>query len=253
MFEAPLSRQLQLISLQHSLAGILLRSWYASYYSVVTLFRMSNPTLTVLIVFLLNGLSVRIEVLLPQYTSLVLNWPLATVNRALALKALISSLVLFALPTLRKRYLEPRMSTPQIDLFITQASLATNVIGVIGLGFSAPAAFFILFLCVYTSGIGLADSLTAYGTLTLPPGEKVSEFYVRTGLINIIAALIGAPLWSGLFSLVLNNGNFPLGIPFWTCATLFVAGVIGVAALKSWSVDEIEEPSYASAATEDTE
>ncbi len=194
---------------------------------------MPSPTFIVLIVFLINGLAIRIDVLLPQYTSLVLHWPLATVNRALALKALVSALMLFALPTARKWYLEPCMSTLQIDLFITQVSLLTNTIGVIGLGFSAPAAFFVLALCVYTSGTGLADSLTAYGTFTLPPGEKVSEFYMRTGLINTIAAMIGAPVWSGVFSLVLKSGFLPLGLPFWMCAALFGAGIGGAMALKS--------------------
>lgn len=193
---------------------------------------MPNPTFTVLIVFLINGLAIRLEVLLPQYISLVLHWPLATVNRVLALKALVSALMLFALPTLRKCYLEPRMSTLQVDLFITQLSLVTNTIGVIGLGFSAPALFFILALCVYTSGTGLSDSLTSYGTFTLPPGEEISEFYMRTGLITNIAAMIGAPLWSAVFSFVIRSGSLPLGTPFWMCATLFGAGVGGAMALR---------------------
>lgn len=137
--------------------------------------RAPAPTSTILLIYLLNGLAMRIEVLLPQYTSLLLAWPLATVNGAMALKALISALVLFMLPSLRQKYLEPRMSTQQIDLFITQASLVANTLGVIGLGMSAPAGFFIISLCVYTSGTGLADSLTAYGTVTLPAGENVSE------------------------------------------------------------------------------
>lgn len=174
----------------------------------------------------------RIEVLLPQYTSLLLAWPLATVNGAMALKALISALVLFILPSLRQKCLEPRMSTQQIDLFITQASLVANMLGVIGLGISAPAGFFIISLCVYTSGTGLADSLTAYGTVTLPAGENVSEFYMRIGLINTIAALVGAPMWSALFSVVLKNGWLPLGLPFWLCAVLFGAGIGEVMALK---------------------
>lgn len=86
------------------------------------------------------------------------------------------------------------MAVNQIDLFITQSSLFANAIGVIGLGFSAPAAFFILSFCVYTSGCGLSDSLTAYGTSTLPEGQMIDEFYVRTGLISTVASLVGAPL-----------------------------------------------------------
>ncbi|KAL9103489.1 MAG: hypothetical protein Q9163_001485 [Psora crenata] len=139
-----------------------------------------NPTFTVINIFLINGLAMRVEVLLSQYISLVLHWPLATVNAALALKALVSSLWLFALPTIRKRFLEPRMSTSETDLVITQASLMTNAVGMIGLGFAAPAPFFILALCIYTSGVGLSDSLTAFGTMTLPPGEEIPALYVRT-------------------------------------------------------------------------
>lgn len=247
------TRTFQLNLDQRPLVRILLHSWQASYRSVFALFSVPNPTFIVLVVFLVNGLATRIEVLLPQYTSLVLHWPLATVNRALALKALVSALMLFALPTLRNLYLEPRMSTLQVDLLITQVSLLTNTIGVVGLGFSTPAIFFILALCVYTSGTGLADSLTTYGTFTLPPGEKVSEFYVRTGLINTIAAMIGAPLWSALFSLVLKNGGLPLGLPFWMCAALFGAGVSGAVALRKRLTKEIEGPRYERAADDEME
>ena len=220
---------------------------------------MPNPTFIVLIVFLINGLAVRLDVLLPQYISLVLDWPLATVNRVLALKALVSALMLFALPTLRKCYLEPRMSTLQVDLLITQISLVTNTIGVIGLGFSAPAVFFILALCVYTSGTGLADSLTSYGTFTLPPGEEISEFYMRTGLITTIASMIGAPLWSAMFSLVLRSGYLPLGLPFWMCATLFGAGVGGAMSLRKRLGKDVQKESgyeraaYERAADDETE
>lgn len=195
-----------------------------------------NPTYTILLIHLLNGLAVRIEVILPQYTSLALGWPLAVVNRAIALRALISATILFALPTVRRLYLEPRYvnkgGTTAIDLFITQASLMANTIGIVGLGFSAGAPFFIITMCVYTSGTGLADSLAAYGTHTLPAGETVAEFYVRTALITTISALIGAPFWSTAFAFVLRSGWIPMGSVFWLCATLFGAGVAGVVALK---------------------
>ncbi|KAL8688781.1 MAG: hypothetical protein Q9224_004800, partial [Gallowayella concinna] len=93
------------------------------------------------------------------------------------LKSLTSALALFSLPSLRRRYLEPRMSTEQVDLFITQMSLVANAVGMVCLGFSASAPFFILSLCLYTSGVGLADSLTSYGTSTLPAGEQIGDFY----------------------------------------------------------------------------
>ena len=162
--------------------------------------------------------------------------------------------MLFALPTLRKYYLEPRMSTLQVDLFIAQMSLVTNTIGVIGLGFSSPALFFILALCVYTSGAGLADSLTTYGTYTLPAGEEIPEFYMRTGLITQISAMIGAPLWSAVFSLALRSGSLPLGLPFWICAILFGAGVGGATALrKRLGKDMLKGSGYERAANDETE
>ena len=136
------------------------------------------------------------------------------------------------------------MNTPQVDLFIVQAALVANMVGMIGLGFSSPAVFFILALCVYTAGNGLYDSLTAYGTLTLPPGEKVSEFYVRTGLINTLAALVGAPIWSWIFSVVLKSGYLPLGLPFWVCAALFGAGISGARVLRSWMASGLDSRRY---------
>ena len=217
---------------QSSILRVLFRSWHTSYQSLLNLFSTSFPTSTILLIYLLNGIATRVEVLLPQYTSLLLSWPLATVNAAMALKNLVTALFLFMLPTLRRFYLEPRMSVQQTDLFITQISLVANTLGVIGLGVSAPTWFFLLSLCVYTSGMGLADSLTSYGTFTLPAGETVAEFYVRTGLIVTIASLVAGPLWSALFGTVLRSGILPLGLPFWLCAGLFGAGIAGVARLK---------------------
>ena len=136
------------------------------------------------------------------------------------------------------------MNTPQVDLFIVQAALLANMVGMVGFGFSSPALFFILALCIYTAGSGVYDSLTAYGTLTLPPGEKVSEFYVHIGLINTLAALVGAPLWSWIFSVVLRSGFLPLGLPFWVCAALFGAGISGARLLKSWMASGLDSRRY---------
>ena len=136
------------------------------------------------------------------------------------------------------------MNTAQIDLFIVQAALLANMVGMVGFGFSSPALFFILALCIYTAGSGVYDSLTAYGTLTLPPGEKVSEFYVHIGLINTLAALVGAPMWSWIFSVVLRSGFLPLGLPFWVCAALFGAGISGARLLKNWMASSLDSRRY---------
>ena len=221
---------------QHSLSQLLISTWRSSYTSLLTLFSVPNPTFTVIILLLIYGIAIRIEVILPQYISLALGWPLATVNRLQALRSLVSAACLFALPAMRKRYLEPRFVTKggstAVDLFIIQASLVANMIGIVGLGFSAGAPFFILTLCVYTSGTGLADSLTSYGTFMLPAGESVAEFYVRTGLVTTVSALIGGPLWSAALSFVLRSEWMPLGTPFWLCAGLFGLGCAGVVTLK---------------------
>ncbi|KAI4198057.1 MAG: hypothetical protein LQ350_005498, partial [Teloschistes chrysophthalmus] len=187
----------RLFDTKPSLPTLLLHSLTSTYHTLTTLLTTPRPISTILLIYLLYGLASRTEVLLPQYTSLLLAWPLAYVNKILALKSLVSACILFALPSFRTIYLQPRMSTPEIDLLITKASLVANGVGVVGMGFHAPnAAFFIGALCVYTSGIGLADSLVAYGTLLLPPGPRVAEFYVWTGLIDTLATLIGAPAWS---------------------------------------------------------
>lgn len=161
----------------------------------------------------------------------------------MALKALISAASLFALPLFRKTVLEPRVSEAKgteganaIDLFITHVSLIANTIGMIGLGFSAGVPLFVGALCVYTSGAGLADSLISFGTHTLVgKGEiSVADFYVRTGLVNALAALLGGPLWSGILGYVVWRRSewIPLGTPFWVCAGLFGVGCAGVVTLR---------------------
>ncbi|MCJ1350963.1 MAG: hypothetical protein MMC33_000945 [Icmadophila ericetorum] len=223
------------------LLHILLHTWRASYTSLLTLFSPPNPTFTVILLFLLNSLAQHIQVLLPQYTSLLLGWSLERVNAALALKNLVSALFLFVLPTFRTRYLQPRISaTPLIDLLISQTSLIANMIGIIGLAISPSAIPFIISLSIYTSGVGLQDSLTAYGTLSLPPEETVPDFYTRTGLANTLAGLVGGPLWSGMFGLVLNSGGvWPRSLPMWSCAMLFGVSIGMVGRLRRWYVRDM--------------
>ncbi|MCJ1230464.1 hypothetical protein MMC12_007138 [Toensbergia leucococca] len=219
---------------QPTLFRILLDTWYASYHSLLTLVKAPNPTLTVILVFLVYSLAFNIQVLLPQYTSLVLDWPFATVNGVLALKALVSSFLLFALPSFRIFFLEPTMSTAQIDLLISQGSLLASVVGMVGLGFSKSTGTFITSLCIFTASVGFGDSLCSYGTYSLPKGESLGNYYVRLGLIQTIAGLVGAPLLSGIFSLVLKSEVLPIGLPFWLCAAVFGLGVLGTGALKRW-------------------
>ena len=143
--------------------------------------------------------------------------------------------MIFSLPVFRKTYLEPYLSTPKIDLLITQISLAVHFVGIVGLGFSgifASAGFFTVSLYIYTSGIGLVDSLTSYSTFSLAPGQTVANFYMRVGLINTIAGLTAAPFWSALFSLILRSKILPFGLAFWLCAGLFGAGLGGAGALR---------------------
>lgn len=136
------------------------------------------------------------------------------------------------------------MGTQQIDLFITQTSLLANTIGAFGLGFSTTAAFLILSLCVYTSGAGLADSLTAYGTFSLPENFEVADFYVRSGLIQTGSALVGAPFWSWIFSVIIRTKVLPLGLPFWMCAGFYAASIVGVKALRSFPSRSSEGSQY---------
>lgn len=222
-----------------SITHTLLNSWHSSLLSLLHLFQTPNPTFTTLLILLAYAFATRIEILFPQYISLTQQWSLATVNSVLALKALVSAVILSALPAVRRRYLEPRLTTPQIDLLIMSASLAASVIGVafLGLGSSGlPMPLFILALCVYTGGVGLIDSLTAYGTLTLGAGETTSDFYVRSGLVQTMAGMAGAPAWAGIFRLALKGGVLPLGAAYWICAGLFGIAYAGVEVLKRWAV-----------------
>lgn len=213
----------------------IMNSWRSSILSLIKLFASPNPTFTVLLIFLLNGLAMRVEVLLPQYISLTLHWPLATVNAALAVKALVGAFVLLSLPILRASFLEPRLSTLHTDLFIAGISLLAQSAGMIGIGFSSPAPLFIIILCMYTSGIGLSDSMTGFGKMTLPAGEVAADFFVRQGLINTIAGLIAAPLWSTVFAACLKSESLSIGFPFWVGGGLFGLGFASLAILKRWA------------------
>ena len=182
----------------------------------------------------LDGLVARLGVLFPQYTSIVLSWPLASVNRLFALEGLVSWLVLLALPILRSWLLEPYMSVAHVDLTVVQASLIANIVGTIGLGFSLSKPLFIAGLTIYVTGVGVDDSLRSFGTQGLGKSEKLSDFYVRISLVETIPGLIGTPLWSLMFTAVLKTKWAPMGLSLWFAAGLYGLGLVGVTTLKRW-------------------
>lgn len=176
-----------------SKSQIVLESWRSSIQSVTTLFRVPHPTSTVIWTFLLYAFTTRVEVLNPQYISLVLGWPLATVNSLLARNALLPAGVLFTLRIIRKSYLEPQINDQQVNLLVVRYSLLLNAAGIAGFSISIPSPLFIPALLVYTSGNGLWDSLITFGLTLLTGKHKAADFLVRSGLVQTIAGLIAAP------------------------------------------------------------
>lgn len=216
----------------NDITHIILTSWISSFAAVSKLFSIGKPTFTVVLIFGIYSFTTRVEVVGPQYISITLGWSLATVNLLLATKALVSACLLLALPTVRRIYLEPRINDQQIDLLIVQASLFFNAIGAAGVGFPLATSFFVLTIYIYTTGIGVYDSLTTYGRCTLPDGEKMSEFFVRSGLVQTIAGLVAAPIWTTMFSVCLKSEVLPIGLPFWVSAGLFAAIFVISGSLK---------------------
>ena len=191
-----------------------------------------NPTFTILLILIAYHFAVKNEVLFPQYISLRLNWSLAKANSVPAVKNLVSSLVLLLLPFIRSRLLEPRMTTQNVDLWIASASLAARLIGSALLGFQLPAPLFFIALCIYVSGEGLLDSMTAYGTFTLPQGQSASAWFVQTTSIQTVSAMAAAPVWSWIFYLAIKFTGVPLGITFWIAGLLFGLALVGIRVLK---------------------
>ncbi|KAL8649435.1 MAG: hypothetical protein Q9226_005580 [Calogaya cf. arnoldii] len=135
--------------------------------------------------------------------------------------ALLSAIILFALPIVRKVYLEPKLKDQQIDLLVVKASLLLNAVGMAGFGIPMSSPLFILALMVYTSGNGLYDSLTTFGLTSLTAEQGPADFLVRCGLVQTLAGLVAAPFWSTLFSLCLKSDILSTGLPYWISAGLF--------------------------------
>ncbi|KAL8864283.1 MAG: hypothetical protein Q9198_009970 [Flavoplaca austrocitrina] len=108
------------------ISRIVLDSWRSSLLSITTLFQVPRPTFTIIWIFLLYSFTTRVEVLNYQYISLTLGWSLATVNSLLAGNALLSAVILFLLPTIRKIYLQPRRNDQEVDLLIVKAKAAAD-------------------------------------------------------------------------------------------------------------------------------
>ena len=221
-------------SMKAPLASMILEAWRSSFRPLKALLHAPKPTSIVLFCFLMNGLAANVTVMLSQYISLTLHWSLAAVNSALGTMALVSAIWLACLPTLRQKFLEPRMSTPQVDLFITQASLIAKIVGYVAIGFALPAPLLVLALCIYTIGIGAYESLVAYGSVTLPKGQTASDFYVGIGLLQLLSGMVGSATWAGLFNLILKNDAVPMGLLFWIGAGVFGVAAQGIALLKKF-------------------
>ncbi|KAI4270109.1 MAG: hypothetical protein LQ337_006894 [Flavoplaca oasis] len=216
-----------------SMSGIVLDSWRSSLHSITTLFQVPRPTFTIIWIFLLYSFTTRVEVLNYQYISLTLGWSLATVNSLLAGNALLSAVILFVLPTIRKIYLEPQRNDQEVDLLIVKGSLLLNAVGMAGFGISIASPFFVLALLVYTSGNGLYDSLTTFGLTSLTGEQRPDDYLVRSGLVQTIAGLVAAPFWSSLFSRCLKSDVLSTGLPYWISAGLFIGTMLLTRSLRS--------------------
>ncbi|KAL8671124.1 MAG: hypothetical protein Q9168_004369 [Polycauliona sp. 1 TL-2023] len=200
---------------------ILWDSWRFSLHSITTLFRVPRTTFAILWIFLLYSFTTRVGVLNNQYISLTLGWSLATVNSLQAANGLLSAVILFIIPVVRKSYLEPTMKHQQIDMMLVEVSLLLNAIGVAGFGISSLPPLLIIALATYASGIGVYDSLTTVGITSLTGDQTAGDFLVRSILVTTLGGLVAAPLWSTLFSLCLKSDTLPTGLPYWISAAMF--------------------------------
>ncbi|KAL7935557.1 major facilitator superfamily domain-containing protein [Trichoderma chlorosporum] len=175
-----------------------------------------NPlTLRVTGVFFAYTLAGNVSSTSLQWASATFHSPLASIDKITSMEQVISAVVLFSLPAISQHVLRPRLRGKQdTDLCIIITSLIVLVFGALTMAMAPGLGIYAVGVGVSACGVGLTDSLRSFATTALSDTESLQTLYMSIRTMQSLAAIVGTPMWGGIFLLILKSDKLPPGALF---------------------------------------
>lgn len=182
--------------------------------------------------FLVYKLSRGTAWFLVQYVSVRYGWHIATANLLVSLKSILMVFLFIAILPLASWYLTKRrgMDGRQKDLLLTKASVASLLIGTLGMSVSPNVGIMIFFLVIQTMGAGFVYTTRSLVT-TMIQRDQTARLYTMIEIIQAVGMILASPTMTGFFKWGLELGGFWRGLAWMVASILF--GVVGA---LIWSV-----------------
>ncbi|EFY94863.1 Major facilitator superfamily domain, general substrate transporter [Metarhizium robertsii ARSEF 23] len=198
---------------------------------------LRNPlTLRVMSIFFTYTLAGTVSGTSQQWASSTFHTSLADVDKVTSMEQVVSAIVLFSLPTVSQRLLRPRLRSKQnTDLWVITASLVFCAFGALVMSLAPSIGIYAVGVAVSALGVGLADSLRSFATSALSDTETLESLYMSIRTMQSLAAIVGTPLWGGIFLLILkSDGGLPPGLLFFATGIVFLVSLYSTMPLRGY-------------------
>lgn len=186
-----------------------------------------KPVLLLLTAFLVYRLSRGSSWFLAQYISTRYSWTLAQSNFLVACRPIVSiPLFLWGLPCLKSRFLNPRRSSTEKDLWLARRSIFCLTIGTLGIGLSPSIATLIPSMMVQCLGSGFVF-LTRSIITTLVERDETARLFTAIEIIQAVGNVFASLSITTVFQIGLRLGGVWIGLAWMMTSTLFC--LVGVA------------------------
>ncbi|KAI0417171.1 major facilitator superfamily domain-containing protein [Xylaria grammica] len=166
--------------------------------------------------------------LFTQYTSKLLDWPIATAGYILSLRSLVTLLTLVGLAC-TTQVLERRLGTRPLylDTWVIRSSLLALTAGSILVAASKEPVLLISGSLLSSTGNGITQALQGL-LAAFADRSSTGQLFAAAALLELLAQFSGSLAFAGLFDVGLGTGSiWGMGLPFYISGLFtLVAGVL---------------------------
>jgi hypothetical protein len=147
-----------------------------------------------------------------QWASGTFHTGISNIDKVTAMEQVVSAVTLLTLPVLARYFLRPRLRSKEaVDFCVMVGSMLANIAGALIIAAAPSLAVYAAGVAVAATGIGISDALRSFATSALSDKDLVQRLYISIRTVQTLAAIVGAPLWSGSFVWLIGHPNLSRG------------------------------------------
>lgn len=212
-----------IIQTMHNILSTLytkLRSTATAFHSILPPSSARELRLCLTVIFLFSFAS-RSGTIFVQYTSKVLEWPMARAGYLISINGLVmlGVMVLLAVlsQVLRRRGREHEGTTRRLlllDMGIVRASAAVLGVGTLLMGLGRTPTALIAGYVVTGGGYGIYQALQSLLASFNTDRTHTGQVYASAALVELVARLTGGIVFARLFDIGMGLPSWGIGLPF---------------------------------------